>query len=372
MEHALQVRQRWLKQNPNMVFLGLVENTTFFTLDKFPPGSDFWLRDANGQILTKRDGKLLINFVKPEVQDLIAKRIIAFDRCGLYDGVMIDGLVHNGTGFGGRHLFPYTDEDIIQAYTNIFENVRSQVRDDFLILINANHTKPTLYAEFVNSSFMETGKDHPDGYSRSWLMKLEDTLSWNEENLREPRINCLEGEGMSIEPPDGPNNLRWMRLFTTLSLIHSDGYILYTDGTRDLGGPDHHHLWHSFWDADLGRPVGSKAQPYENIDGLFIREFTNGWAVYNRSGQAHTISLPQFATPAGNGDLRSASTHLLPDLDGEIYLKVGVPFDLNADGIVNVLDLILVSQRFGTAAGDVNSDGTTNILDLTSVVQQFK
>ena len=34
---------------------------------------------------------------------------------------------------------------------------------------------------------METGKDYPGGYSRPWLMTLEETLSWNEQNLREPR-----------------------------------------------------------------------------------------------------------------------------------------------------------------------------------------
>ena len=47
-----------------------------------------------------------------------------------------------------------------------------------------------------------------------------------------------------------------------------------------------------FWNADLGRLIGEKGQLYEAIDGLFIREFTNGWAVYNRSGKAQEIELP--------------------------------------------------------------------------------
>ena len=66
------------------------------------------------------------------------------------------------------------------------------------------------------------------------------------------------------------------------------------------------------WETDLGRPIGTKAQRYQNIAGLFIREFTNGWAVYNRSGKAQTISLPQFAT--GVSSSKSGTTHLLPDL----------------------------------------------------------
>ena len=130
--------------------------------------------------------------------------------------MFIDGFFLNGTGFVGRHLHSATDEEIIQAILNIFRAVRSQTREDFLIIVNANNTKPTRYAEFVNGTFMETGKNHPSGYTDEELQNLEGVLSWAEENLRPPQITCLEGEGISIEPPDGPNNLRWMRLFTTL------------------------------------------------------------------------------------------------------------------------------------------------------------
>ena len=142
--------KRRLYQNPNMIFLGGFANTAHFTVDKFPPGSDLWLRDRNGQILRKRDGKPLIDFVKPENQDLMVKRAIAFARCGLYDGIMLDEFrILTGHGFSGRRYhYPYTDAEIIQAYTNVFQAIRSQVRDDFLIIINANHTKPTYYAEY--------------------------------------------------------------------------------------------------------------------------------------------------------------------------------------------------------------------------------
>ena len=49
------------------------------------------------------------------------------------------------------------------------------------------------------------------------------------------------------------------------------------------------------------------------------------------------------------------------------------PYDVNADGIVNILDLTFVASRFGEAdpKADVNSDGTVNILDLTLIAQNF-
>ena len=88
-----------------------------------------------------------------------------------------------------------------------------------------------------------------------------------------------------------------MRVFTTLSLTHSDGYVSYVTGISSLihthqypiweGHPDEHargeshdhthqHYWYDFWDADLDQPVSEKGQLYGGRDGLFIREFTNG------------------------------------------------------------------------------------------------
>ena len=372
--HAREIRQRRLKLNPNMVFLVEIRLHNHFTPEAYPPDSDFWLRDAQGRIIKNSVNEHLINFLKPEVQDLLAKRITAIAQCGLYDGVFIDGFARNGTGFVGRHLHSATDEEIIQAMLNIFSAVRSQTREDFLIIMNANNTKPTRYAEFVNGTFMETGKNHPGGYTEEELQNLEGVLSWAEKNLQPPQITCLEGEGLSIEPPDGPDNLRWMRLFTTLSLTHSNGYVLYTTGFRDLGPPypHHDHLWHPFWDANLGRPVGAKAHRYQDVKGLFIREFTNGWAVYNRSGQTQTITLLESATPVSDRGNNSASlTHLLPDLDGEIYLTTKSFADVNSDGHVNILDLVQVANGFGKSSPDPNDDGTVNILDIVFVASHF-
>ena len=384
LEDAREIRQRRLDQNPNMVFLGGVAIHGYSSVDAFPPESDFWLRDENNQIVRALDGNFLINFLKSEVQDLIVKQIIAIARCGLFDGVMLDGFNHHGTGFiGRRHFHPVTDEEIIQVYLNIFRAVRSQVREDFLILINANRSKATRFAEYVNGTFMETLTDalggNPGGYTYDGLVEIESTLTWSEENLRSPQINCLEGWGIPTEPPDSPDNRRWMRVFTTMSLTLSDGYVMYNDGRGVLLLPDpgdgypwqpgHEHIWYSFWDANLGHPVDPKAQQHQNIDGLFIREFTNGWAVYNRSGSTQEISLAESATGVASG--QAGTTHRLVDLDGEIYLTSKSFADVNGDGRVNILDIIQVANGLGKSAPDPNGDGAVNILDLVFVASHL-
>ena len=186
--------------------------------------------------------------------------------------------------------------------------------------------------------------------------------------MRMPRINLLEGWANPNEPADSPMNRRWMRAFTTLSLTHSDGYTLFTNG---LG---HRHLWYDFWDADLGKPVGGKGQLYEDIEGLYIREFTNGWAVYNNSGAAQVIRLPEEAQGVASG--LSNTEHALSDLDGEMYLRVPPenPADVNGDGVVNLFDLTLVAQAIGAGEGngDVNGDGVINVFDLVMVAEAIQ
>ncbi len=297
--------------NPDTIVLADIHILSLLPEEEFPPDSRFWLRDSNGEIAKRldSDGNLypMVDIFEPEVQNLFVNRILAIERCGVFDGVFLDEFFHHGTAFAGRHLYDASDEELIQVWMNILKAVRAQARDDFLILMNVNETKPTRVAEYVNGVLTESFRDHPGGYSREWIMTHEDTLSWAENNLREPHINCLYGAGMSIEPPDGPNNLRWMRMFTTLSLTHSNGYVIYTDGQRGDPSADapfgthHAHLWYDFWNADIGQPVGPKAQLHENTEGLFIREFTTGWTVYNRSGKSHVVTLPERVQSVRSG-----------------------------------------------------------------------
>ena len=152
--------------------------------------------------------------------------------------------------------------------------------------------------------------------------------------------------GNPTEAPDSPNNLRWVRVVTTLSLTHSDGYVVYTIPYETSAAPWTHY-WCDFWDADLGRPSGEKSQLYQDIDRLYIREFTNGWAVYNHSGEAQVITLPEEAQGVASGLVKTE--HALPNLDGEMYLRVkpANPADVNGDGVVNVFDLVQVAGAIG-------------------------
>ena len=366
-------------------------------VDKYPEDSPYYLRDESGnRIIDTRWGTVaLLDFRHPDVQKRFIQQAVEIAKCGHFDGISIDKWASTGHGDMPR-------EEHVAAKDRMIQGIRDAVDDDFLILVTTGNDIITTrhHAEHINGFFMETTENYEGGYTHAGLVHIENTLSWAEENLREPQINCLAGRGDRNQLLDSPRNLQWMRLWTTMSLTHSDRYVVFTMG----GGPSHPphpfefwpghadlhaqgirhghqntHYHYDFWDADLGRPVGgdeTKAQLYENREGLFIREFTNGWAVYNRSGKKQEIELPQEVSGWSSG-VKDKRRHTLADLDGEIYLKAKSGLetpptaDVNADGIVNILDLVVVANAFGEAAPDLNGDGVVNIQDLVIVANAF-
>ena len=375
LDKARQQRDALAALNPNMLFIVEIRMRDAFVNDFYPEDWPYWIRDENGNLRPGIRGQnyYLIDFTHPELQEQIVEQAIAVARCGLFDGIFFDwwredGDVLTNYQVGWTELLPGGNEAEQRARDSILQRIRAAVTPDFLIIGNGNRRKFPRTAPYINGTFMETLRDYDDGYTHGGLAEIESTLFWAEENLREPQINCLEGWAVVTESLDSPRNRRWMRVFTTMSLTLSDGYVMYNTGDS------HDHYWYDFWDADLGKPIGAKAELYQNAPGLFIREFTNGWAVYNRSGTAQEISLTEEAMGVSSG--QTGRTHQLADLDGEIYLKTVAgqptsPYDLNKDGVVNVLDLILTAQNLGSTEGDINGDGITSILDLILVAQHL-
>ncbi len=339
LEEARSAPDRMRAQNPNLILLTSIE---YYAADDdaYPEDSPYILRDGSGNRLRSQGwDHSFLDFTHPAVQEMVIQQAIEVAKCGIFDGIAINHWT-KGHEFEGYNK---TVEEEHAARDRIIKGIRDAVGNDFLILITTTDTTIPRHAEYINGLFIQTTEDYEGGYTYAGLSHIESTLLWAEENLREPQINCLAGRGVRSELLDSPRNLQWMRLWTTLSLTHSDGYVLFTmgghlyhpphpfefwPGHADLHaqGKRHTHqntkYWYDFYDAPLGQPVGgdeTKAQFYEDREGVFIREFTNGWAVYNRSGKAQKIQLPEPVT--GVASRITSTSHVVPDLDGEIFIK---------------------------------------------------
>ena len=365
-------------ENPNFALLFWWD---FFVNDyrnvDVPP--KYWMLDTEGNRIAYNENHFYVNLLDPDVQESIISNGVAIVSCGLFDGIMVDSFTYFTNERNGRidpdRISEAMGAEIIEALVHIFSEIRKRAPNDFVILVNGGYYvgKLASFTEYINGSFMECVREPGRPYNYDDLIEIEDTLSWNEENLQAPQINCLEGYGFGTEHPNSALNQKWMRVITTLGLTHSDGYVVYNRGGFYISEKGDHY-WYDFWDAELGRPIGgaeTKAQRYDNRDGVFIREFTNGWAAYNRSGKAQEISLPIQTTGVASGI--ASIIHMLPDLDGEIYLKQATQpsADVNGDGTVNILDLVVVANAFGKTEPDLNGDGTVNILDLVIVANAF-
>ena len=356
-----------MSHNPNIVFMRGIPHRTYGK-EHAPKDWECWLKYENGEPVEADKWAYFLDFTKPATIDWLVEQVISLSKCGYIDGILFDWWYDYGYLLEYTHLpgkpVAYGPEIELQAKVEMLKRIRAEVPEDFLIIGNSGRSKNDVTAKYMNGTNLETGKDYEGGYTHDGLKEIEGTLLWasTTADFREPRINYLQGHGIHTEPLDSLQNRKMMRVLTALTLTMSDGYIRYYDGVDSCC-----HWWYKFWDADLGRPVGEKGKSYQNIEGLFIREFTNGYAVYNRSSAEREIRLP-MVMGVESGII--SNVHTIPDLDGEIYLKISV--DLNNDGVVNILDLVIVANAFGESEPDINGDNIVNILDLVIIANAFE
>ena len=108
-------------------------------------------------------------------------------------------------------------------------------------------------------------------------------------------------------------------------------------------------------------------------DEIRFWDVNTGETLQTLTGHTHTVSSISFSP---NGSMLATGSR-----DGAVLLWELTPFspeperitaDINADGIVNIQDLVLVASNLGKTGenpADVNGDGVVNILDLTSVAK---
>ena len=377
-EDAKRRRDHLLSLNPNLVLLVPVRYYSGIRQDYKEVGWDYipddiFLRDANGNVIIDEWNEKLLDFTLPQTQRFVRDQVLALSQCGLFDGIFLDHWDEDRRLRGYRTL-----EEEYAARDAILQGIR-EIDEDFLILVNANQQKISRWARYVNGIWMETQPGEDGIYDTAEIAEIQETLLWAEAAVQEPRINGLHGFGSIWEPPDSPQNWRSVRFFTTMGLTLSDGYVMfelnsYYDVILNKLTPSYegvYPIWYEFWSADLGQSIGAKAQLYENREGLFVREFTNGWAVYNRSGKEQSIQLPGKVKAVASG--LTGTAHTIPDLDGEIYLKQETKpsADVNGDGVVNIQDLVIVANALGEVEPDLNGDSVVNIQDLVIVANAF-
>jgi hypothetical protein len=256
-----------------------------------PADHKWWKRGTDGKIVKgwEEGGFLQLDFANPEYQEQVAKQCAAAVKSGVVDGVMLDWWEDDGDRFA-----------LVKA-------IRQHIGENALILVNSNDRQIPRTAPFVNGLFMECYRSRtPEDWKR-----IAGTLACAEENLRKPRINCLETWYHNSRADE---NL--MRATTTLSLVLSDGYCLFSD-PNPLPTPDHLHDWYPSWERRLGMAVASAVT---HTDGAMTREYAHGTAAYNPMGNS-SVTLTFAETRCRRSTGKKGLTHVLAPCDGDLFLK---------------------------------------------------
>ena len=103
-------------------------------------------------------------------------------------------------------------------------------------------------------------------------------------------------------------------------------------------------------------------------DASFQAQHPELWALFSEEDRQH---LSQRLSPA---ELQRARVEIAALLRAHPGIILPDASDVNGDGVVNILDLVKVSNAFGQRGQvqeDVNSDGVVNIQDLVWVSGAF-
>lgn len=293
LQQGLERRRDLMRRNPNLILLMEIKYRDA-PRSFLPEGHKWWLRDGEGNIVSGwEEGKYLqLDFSNPEYREQVAVQADAAMKSGVFDGIMLD------------YWWEWENEEGRLA---LVKAIRDRIGDEALILTNPGDRTTPKTAPFINGYYMECVYSTT---AEDWK-RIADTLMWAENNLRPPRINCLETWFHKSRADES-----LMRATTTLSLTLSDGYCLFSD-PNPLPVPDHLHNWYPFWERRLGK---ARASGVLRPDGAWMREYANGTVVYNPMGNpAVTITLDEPRTSAATG--KRAETHTVQPCDGDLLLR---------------------------------------------------
>jgi hypothetical protein len=114
-------------------------------------------------------------------------------------------------------------------------------------------------------------------------------------------------------------------------------------------------------------PEGEPLSYSLNINGVQVSSSASyQWITDYSSAGTHTIGVT-----VSDGNSQTSQTHTVTILD------VHPRWDVNMDGVVNILDITLVGQNYGSTYSnslprwDVNQDGIVNVQDLSIVAARF-
>jgi len=291
-----------------------------------PGDSAWWLRGPDGAMKPANGtGTVPVYFLDYHnacFQQQVVRQCQASIRAG-FDGCMLD--------------WWHPDADM----QTMLKRVRAGI-GGALLIVNSNGDVPPdlsdangVFAEGFGAWFFHGGQGGQNGSpvtsppgADAWNYLIRD-LRALEKGARAPRINAIEGWGDEGSKP-------YLRGLTTLVLVYSDAYVLYSRPNMAHPDPahpdqphDHWHFFGDFWSPDLGpstEPAQDPASARVLAGTAVVRRFANGVALFNPA--AAPTSVPEdlllgqgYSRSRVAGPLKRGAALTIGPFDGDIVLR---------------------------------------------------
>jgi hypothetical protein len=268
--------------------------------EHLPPNHAWWQRDSGGHLvpapLAGDAGVYLLDQDNLDLRAHVANQAKALMDTGNFDGIMLDSCFPNTT-----YLY------------KLLTDIRAKIGENALIVVNVNWFKlnPTELSQ-INGILMENGRVGTGAPQPSWAT-VQDALDHNEANVHSPKVNCLLDYYSTS--PDNSTDLQRMRALTALALTHSNGYVNFRSDTQSQ-----YNWYDPFWSGhSLGVPITMTGQLWSTVSTYgHRRDFKNGSAIWNSSGNQITVTFSELRTSLATG--QRATSFVLAGNDGGIYL----------------------------------------------------
>ena len=240
-----------------------------------------------------------LDIFNPNYQDLFAEVAADQIKSNEVDGIMLDW-------WGGSHVWK-NEPKVSKARLEIAKKLRKSLGENAIILGNVNWRLDKITAPVINGVYLELYKKNGlNGskrvYNSTELRKIENSISYHDLNLREPKLIAVDGRRKSKNTTDADRNSKSNRqqakLLTAMSVvIPKNGYIIYVDNDHDdLTTEVRDHIEYDFYSFDIGKPTSG----YNKVkSGVGYKEHDRGFIAYNitgsskkfkrKNGQEHTI-----------------------------------------------------------------------------------
>jgi alpha-tubulin suppressor-like RCC1 family protein len=304
-----------------------------------PDSQSWWLRDSTGAVLCPLPGSAcgLLDFSSHDFIARLAQRVKSLMDTGCVDGVYLKGWDAESVWPAGstplRGIAGYSQAP---ARLELLGALRQAVGAGWIVAEVGAGESGVGFAELDGVHLVASTEAplnwppaddwNPDPYSgsglNSWLRIEESLLAFGREGiLRKPGSVFMEA--WSRYGRLDPRNLQARFTGLAMSLCLSDGGYLFCepDWWRENGEPVNldRHAWYPEWDKILGKAIQPR-QISLNSQGVYMREFEKGWAVYRPMSQSVVVlDFGQSVIRTTTGEQKSRQ-ELLSGC-GELFLK---------------------------------------------------